>query len=54
MYIVVSPSITSVPWTLETSFEDKISAGFDTEAKIFLADAGMLADTWVSDGRAVR
>jgi hypothetical protein len=26
--------------TLETSFEDRISAGHDTEAKIFVADAG--------------
>jgi len=37
------PSITSVPWTLETSFEDRISAGVDTEAKKLLADFGMFA-----------
>jgi hypothetical protein len=37
------PSTTSIPSTLETSAEDKISVGLDTEAKNFLADSGRLA-----------
>ena len=39
------PSMTSVPSTLETSAEDKISVGLETEAKNFFADSGMLAGT---------